>query len=177
MASFVFDIAFDWNATPNAANQLPLYIGFVNVTSASTPAPIGSGPFAYTIAMGDSFFFNGFNITNGGTGYSISSGSLAFLPALLGQMNASPIASASLSNNLSGASTQSGSSSIFTTGTFPMWNPVFASQEIINTGSFLFTVSLTIEGPGGTKIFVIDPEMIVQATGGGTIEERFPVNR
>jgi hypothetical protein len=162
MADYNFDIAFDWNVLPDSNGQLPLNIGLATFNQ---PPQLGT---QYTFqAPTDSFCFNGFNQTSGATqaGYSITGGSITFRPAV-DQSATSPIGITSLTISPL-ASTGTGPSDVFPGANYPNFCPVVPLLQVSRTGDFWFTVSLTVQqaSDGTTKIFQVDPEMVVNSVG------------
>lgn len=168
MRSFAFDVGFDWNSTLSSSRHLPLFIGLVNITPAEHE-PVGSGDIVYDdFAEGDSFEFNLFNLTNGAVlaDYSVTAGSVLFRAAPIdGQTAPTPTHQQPEPVGSIGPAPQTGTSLIFRAGDpFPCWLNI-TGGTISNVGDFLFTVSVSVTGPDDvSKTFVVDPEMIVQAT-------------
>lgn len=174
MSTYHWDFGFDFNAvqTPNNNDdQLFLQHGFVANQSPEVPAtPVN-------LNVDDVIGFNVFNVTDSSTGtYSITGGSIQFQNAVTGQAATSPFSVSMLSIPSQATSSGSDSSVIFSgiqsfqaqpdpLVTFPTYDGP-SSQTVINNGRFLMTVTLTVTGPDTTtKIFVVDPEMVVGGAG------------
>jgi len=162
MAFHHFEIGFDFNA-PDGLN-----IGIVNLRPGSPPQ-VQTGIVFGDFEQEDYFCFNGFNMTNGADlfGYAITDGSVTFqiaADAPIMQTAISPIGQPSLVIDPLGQAFETGSPLSFSGGPFPLWAPVVPLVQVVSAGRFQFTVSLTVQGPGGAQTFQVDPEMIVQAT-------------
>lgn len=173
MSNYCFDFGFDWNASPNEDNILPLKFGLVDITTANhTAIPLDNN--AYYFDVGDTFEVNVWNLTVNTPQLQSFWGSLSF-------SGASPIAETSVA--LASWSYWTGTSTVFGGEDLSAWNACFP-QNVINAGTFQFTASISVSTPApvSTKTFAIDPEMIVQATpppsgGGDYAEERLAVRR
>jgi hypothetical protein len=164
MASYNFDVAFDWDALESSPGQYPLNIGLVTF---SQPPQYGT---QYYFQINDTFCINAYNQTSNASqaSHSILTGFISFSRFTEKSAN-SPVGQAAYYFG-SMASTGTGSSDAFPDdGACPNFCPVLGARQITTQGDFKFKVSLTVQSAedGTTKDFVIDPEMIVQGPAGG----------
>jgi len=173
-AAYNFDISFKWNTPPDDLGRFLLDIGRVSFPG-GIPTPAGRGGITpYEFEEGDTIVFNGFNATSGATaaGYSVLWGTVIFkksssAPAT--QTTDSPVSQTMQAST--GLANGTGTSVVLDIGSnVPLWAPL-TGQQALSPGSYQFTVIILVLGPNNVpKVFMHDPEMIVQATPPGPDE-------
>lgn len=189
MATYFWDLGFDFNAVVDGQGHCYLQNGFVLIQNGTNNQPDDVPATPVGLNLGDEINFNAFNVTDplGSDAYSIASGSqISFEAAVTGQTAISPFNNADGTPRetiafpaLSGptgegpsvicSGIQASSVQVSSPATFPVYaGPV--NLKIANSGRFLMTVTLNVTGPNSSGettnlIFIVDPEMIIGGVG------------
>jgi hypothetical protein len=164
MATYVWHLGFDFGAIRESDTTSYLQNGFVLHTAGGSMLAV-----PMNLQINDTIDFSLFNLTtlsseNDMSDYSIVGGSITFSAAQANQGANSPFSSSHISIASHAATGLIGQSLVFD-GNFQKW-PLVDTETIINSGKFLMTIALIVQGPSGPqRTFVVDPEMIV---GGAT---------
>jgi len=170
MATYTWDLGFDWNAV-SKGGQYYLQNGFVQFPGSGAPPSPGT---PVNLQPGDTVTFFLYNLTPQAAtpaDYNVDSGSITFKAAEEGQTRDSPFDEATIPVPI-GLSTNTSWSTIFSGGTnqsFPQWP--LGQYSIVADASlpsyYLMSVSITITyyPDNSVKKFIVDPEMVVGGAG------------
>jgi len=183
--NYIWEFGFDFNSAPDPNNNSQPYLPNDLVLTMELIGNFAIGD-SQNLKVGDAISFNAFNITSEASaqGYSITSVWIEFIetegavtpypfnptsPILANGDTQNPIAgtinigssSATIQILSLGQAPQTASSFVFKSQ-LPRWEIISSSLPVTNTGTFGFTIVLTVIGPDGQQIFRVDPEMIVE---------------
>ena len=179
VTAYNYEFGFDWNSTANPAGS-PFPLTLEGILRASQKFSSPPNP-ALTLQKQDVFCIDVCNKTSGANSadYSINEATITFKAKDNSQTVASPFnQTGSLPliqpstpiyltqftvGSLGVASGSTENNPVYGGQSFPAWTPVFQLLQTNTAGSFSFSVTLIVQGPGGTKAFFCpDPEMIVE---------------